>query len=97
MTHAVTPSSARSRHNTFASLELNRRSELRDDTDWLLQQRSGANARFVLLREDGQAMVSSDRRSLRELGPAERTVLASAVDAATYLGHADGNEHFLVR
>src|SRR5262245_4961091 len=89
-------SSLRSRSNTFASLELERFAELRANDEWLGPRMRAPHARFLLLRDDGRALVTTDTGSLRELDPAERDRLAGDAEPS-YLGHAEGHDHFLVR
>ena len=50
-------SSERSRVNAFGALEVDRGSERRDDTDAINQLATGPNARFLLMRRDGSALV----------------------------------------
>ena len=57
-------SSARSAANTFAALELDRASDLREDQDWLAAHAQSAQAHFLLLDADGRALLSDDRRRL---------------------------------
>jgi NAD+ diphosphatase len=92
---AATSSSARSRGNAFALPELDRASEFRDDADALLARAQADSARYVLLRTDGHALVSADRRGLHALGAPDRARLAPD-SVATFLGHANGNDYFLV-
>src|SRR5262245_22297844 len=89
-------SSLRSRSNTFASLELERFAELRANDDWLGPRMRAPHARFLLLRDDGSALVTTDTAALRELDPAERDRFAGDVEPS-YLGHAEGRDRFLVR
>jgi len=86
----------RSRKNTFASLELERSAEQRDDADWLRARLHAAESRFLLLRDDGRMLVTADLRALRGLDAVERARLAA--DAVpTYLGSADGSDRFVLR
>ena len=70
-------SSLRSRSNTFASLELERFAELRGNGEWLQPRLRGSRARFLLLRDDGRALVTTHTAALRELDQAERDRFAS--------------------
>lgn len=83
----------RSRDNVFAALALDRASERRDDAEWLAQRALAQSARFVLLRNDGRALVDADVRGLRRLDPGERADLLADAEA-TFLGSADDGEHF---
>jgi NAD+ diphosphatase len=89
-------SSLRSRNNTFATLELDRASESRDDAAWLEQRLRAAGTRFVLLRADGRVLVQPGRNTLRELSMAEAGQLAPAT-VPSYLGSADESHRFLLR
>ena len=84
-------SSQRSRGNAFGALELDRSAEQRDDTDALNRLATGPNARFLLMRRDGSALVLPDRSALRDLGADETAALM--IDAPpTFLG-SDGDRH----
>jgi NAD+ diphosphatase len=85
----------RSRNNTFASLELERFAESRDDAEWLRARVLGPQARFLLLRDDGRLLAGADR-TLRELDPGERERFVAGAEP-TYLGHAHGVDRFLLR
>ncbi|MCE7951366.1 MAG: NAD(+) diphosphatase [Xanthomonadales bacterium PRO7] len=87
-------SSARSRHNTFAALELDRASDLREDQHWLAEHSRSAQARFVLLDADGRALLSADRRHL--LGVDCETCLGIAAAPANFLGRAGVTDHFAI-
>jgi NAD+ diphosphatase len=89
-------SSLRSRSNTFARLELDRFAESRGDTDWVEARLSAAHTRFLLLRDDGRALVTADAAALRELDASERNRFAGDAEPS-YLGHAEGVDRFLVR
>jgi NAD+ diphosphatase len=89
-------SSQRSRSNTFASLELERFGELRGNVEWLQPRMRGSHARFLLLRDDGRALVTMETAALRELDPAERERFAGDAEPS-YLGHAEGRDRFLLR
>ena len=85
--------SERSRANVFAALALDRASERRDDADWIAAQRAAGAACFVLLRNDGRALVDAEMRGLRHLSVAERERLLGDADTV-FLGHADERAHF---
>jgi NAD+ diphosphatase len=88
-------SSERSRVNAFGALELDRSSERREDTGALETLSQGPNARFLLMRRDGSALVMSDRSALRELTLEECAPLMS--DASpTFLGSDGDHHHFLL-
>ena len=88
-------SSALSRANAFAALELDRASEHRDNARHLAELASAPSARYVLLGADGKALVNADRRGLRALAGTERE--RHALDGApTFLGHADGSDYFML-
>jgi NAD+ diphosphatase len=86
----------RSRNNTFATLELERFGEQRGDAAWLNERVFSAQARFLVLRDDGRVLVTADRSGLRELDLDERTRLVGDCEPA-YLGEANGSDHFLLR
>ena len=84
-------SSQRSRGNAFGALDLDRSAEHRDDTDALNRLATGPNARFLLMRRDGSALLLPDRSALRDLGADETAALM--IDAPpTFLG-SDGDRH----
>ena len=88
-------SSERSRENAFGALELDRSSERRDDTEALNTLAQGPNARFLLMRCDGRALVAPDRSGLRELTAEECAPLM--IDAApTFLGSEPSQHRFLL-
>jgi NAD+ diphosphatase len=88
-------SSERSRVNAFGALELDRGSERRDDTAALETLSQGLNARFLLMRRDGSALVMPDRSALRELSAEECAPLM--IDAPpTFLGSDGDNHRFLL-
>ncbi len=70
-------SAARSRHNTFAALELERVSEHRDDTQWLAAQRASPHAQFVVFDAEGRAPVAGDRLLLLDAATAPGDVAVS--------------------
>jgi NAD+ diphosphatase len=85
-------SSARSRGNAFAALELDRASESREDSAWLAEHAHSPQARFVLLDPDGKALLSADCRQLLAVDRDGRERLASGV--ASFLGRAGATDHF---
>ncbi len=87
-------SSERSRGNAFGALELDRASERRDDADAILQLSQGPNARYLLMRRDGSALVRPDRSALRELSVAECAAWTNT--PLTFLGSADDGHRFLL-
>ena len=88
-------SGARSRDNAFAALELDRASDHRDDTAWLAERTHGSAARYLLLREDGCALLAPDRHSLHQLDCTDLTRLTVA-GAPTLLGSTAGHDYFLL-
>jgi NAD+ diphosphatase len=89
-------SSARSSANVFAALELDRRAEQREDASWLAQRAQATSARYVLVRADGSALVSVDRRGLLQLDGASCARLELGV-GASFLGSSADSDHFLLR
>jgi NAD+ diphosphatase len=90
-------SHARSRGNTFSALEIDRGSERRDDSAWLEQQAHAADARYLMMRADGRALVRADAHSLHELSCAECERLLSAAPRPSYLGSTVDGARFLLR
>lgn len=87
-------SSARSRANAFAALELDRASDLRENEGWLAEHAHSAQARFVLLDADGRALLSADRRHL--LGVDCETCWRLASAPANFLGRTGSTDHFAI-
>jgi NAD+ diphosphatase len=88
-------SSERSRVNAFGALELDRSSDRRDDTGALNTLAQGPNARFVLMRRDGSALVLPDRTAFREFTADECAPLM--IDAPpTFLGSVPPQHRFLL-
>ena len=85
-------SSARSRGNSFAALDLDRASEMREDSAWLAEHAHSARARFVLLDPDGKALLSADRRRLLQPGIDDCATLHA--QPPSFLGSAGGEDHF---
>jgi NAD+ diphosphatase len=94
---AAVTSHARSRVNTFSALEIDRGSERRDDSVWLDEQARTADARYLILRMDGRALVRPDGRGLLELSRAGCERLLSAELTSSYLGSAVDGARFLLR
>ena len=92
---AATSSSARSRGNAFATPELDRASECRDDEAALRARADAPSARYVLLRGDGHALASVDRSGLHALGAHERARFGLEGNG-TFLGQANGSDYFLL-
>ena len=85
-------SSARSRANAFAALEIDRASELREDEGWLAEHARSAQARFLLLDAEGRALLSADRRRLFSVDHDSGARLSST--APSFLGRAGSSDHF---
>ncbi|MBS0570530.1 MAG: NAD(+) diphosphatase [Proteobacteria bacterium] len=85
-------SSARSRQNAFAALELDRASELRERPDWLVEHAQSAQARFVLLDPDGKALLSADHGHLLQPGCDACAPWLGA--APSFLGRAGATDHY---
>lgn len=81
----------------FAALELDRGSEHRDDRAWLEQRAIAADARYLLLRADGRALVHEQRRELRQLTREECERVLASPPAFTYLGSTADAAHFMLR
>ncbi|HSE13631.1 MAG TPA: NAD(+) diphosphatase [Rudaea sp.] len=86
----------RSRNNTFASLELERFAELRDDADWLDERLRAPGAQFLVLGDDGRLLVSADHGMPRGLDRDERERLLGEAEPI-YLGQAGNSDRFLLR
>jgi len=85
-------SAARSHHNTFAALELERAAEHRDDAQWLAAQRASSAARFVVFDAEGRAPVRNDRLLLLDAQS------APGDEPVSFLGlQHDGAPVFLLR
>jgi NAD+ diphosphatase len=89
-------SSARSRNNAFSDLPLDRRGDQRDDAAWLNERANSASARYVLLRNDGHALVDTAGNLLRGLSRDESAGLLDATLAPSYLG-SDAQDWFLLQ
>src|SRR5260221_6415095 len=88
-------SSARSAVNTFAALELDRCAEQREDAAEIAESARAANARYLVLRPDGSALVSAERRALLQL---DRTLRERGAGEAvpSFLGRVDEFDHFVL-
>jgi NAD+ diphosphatase len=89
-------SSARSRNNTFSSLILERNSESRDDDAFVQARLTAPNARFLLLRADGRALVNATGDALLALNQAQRADAFAEAAPPIYLGSSE-DEWFLLR
>ncbi|HEY8682248.1 MAG TPA: NAD(+) diphosphatase [Rhodanobacter sp.] len=85
------------RPNTFAglSLILDRVAERRDESAWISEQASSAEARYLLLDAAGEAFLRRDHEALRWLDINEREQLLGEVPACL-LGIADARPHFML-
>ena len=88
-------SSARSRDNAFAALQLDRVSERRDDATWLADRAQAPTARYLILGSDGRALITAERRSLQEFSGADCARLLPGA-MPSFLGSASGSDYFLV-
>ncbi len=78
----------RSRNNVFAGLALDRCSEQRHDDAWIAALAARADARYLVMRPDGKALVSGASTALRLLGGAERSALLEGAHSF-FLGRDD--------
>ena len=88
-------SSARSGANVFAALELDRCAEQREDAAWIGERLRTASARYLIIRPDGDALVSADRRSLLHVDHALCDRIADA-PVPSFLGRFGDDDHFLL-
>src|SRR5262249_39254176 len=88
-------SSARSGANVFASLELDRCAEQREDHAWIDSRARAANARYLIIRADGSALMSADRQTLLHL---DRTLHERIAPQAvpSFLGCVADVDHFVL-
>jgi len=93
----MSSSLARSRNNTFSSLEIERDADWRSDTATINARLRNDAARFLLLRDDGRALVAAHRQSLRGLDRGEFVRRGGAEAATTYLGRTGGHDWFVWR
>ena len=90
-------SRARSRNNTFSSLDIERDADWRSDTATINARLHSDAARFLLLRDDGRALVAAHRQALRGLDRKEFLRRGGAETATTYLGRHGENDWFVWR
>jgi NAD+ diphosphatase len=90
-------SHARSGANAFAALELDRQSERRDDSAWVGERALASDARFLLLRADGRALVRADRSGLHALTQPEYLRVLPAEMTPSYLGSTIDSAYFMLR
>jgi NAD+ diphosphatase len=88
-------SSLRSGANVFAALELDRCAEQREDAAWVAARAEDPNARYLILRADGGALVANDRSGLLHLDRAARERVDPAA-SPSFLGCADTAHHFVL-
>ena len=93
----MSSSLARSRNNTFSSLEIERDADWRSDTATINARLRSDAARFLLLRDDGRAFVAAHRQSLRGLDRGEFLRRGGTEAATTYLGRVEGHDWFVWR
>ena len=84
------------RTNTFAglSLILDRLAERRDELDWVAEQASSGQARYLLLDALGETYLLPGNEALRWLTAEERKLLTDV--PASFLGIAQDRPHFLL-
>jgi NAD+ diphosphatase len=87
-------SSQRSSANVFAALELDRCAEQREDAAAIEERARATSARYLVLRADGCALASAERRALLQLDCALRERVGEA--SPSFLGRADTTDHFVV-
>ncbi len=85
----------RSRNNTFSNLVLERNSESRDDAAFIEERRDAPDTRFLVLRNDGKALLNPASDGLLALTQAQRTEFLSSV-TPDYLG-GNVQEWFFLR
>ncbi|MGH8042260.1 MAG: NAD(+) diphosphatase [Rudaea sp.] len=88
-------SSARSRGNAFAALELDRAVEHRDDMGWLAEHARSTSARYLLLDADYRALLSVDGSRLLHVDCDACAQWASDAPAS-FLGVAGASDHFAI-
>jgi NAD+ diphosphatase len=93
----MSSSLARSRNNAFSSLDIERDDDWRSDTASINRRLHGGAVRFLLLREDGRALVDAGRQVLRGLDRGEFVRFDGVDTATTYLGHTQGHDWFAWR
>ena len=82
----------RSRANTYSNLSLDREGEFRDRDVDLAQRVNAATSRFIVLRNDGRALVDPDSAALRLISSYERV---GADQHASFLGRHAEADYFL--
>lgn len=83
----------RSRANTYSNLSLDREGECRDRDDANLTHRlKAASSRFIVLRNDGRALVDPDSKALRLIADGERD---DPNQHASFLGRHAEADYFL--
>ena len=85
----MSSSLARSRNNTFSSLEIERDADWRSDTATINARLRNDAARFLLLRDDGRALVAAHRQSLRGLDRSEFVRRGGTELATTYIDRVE--------
>jgi len=93
----MSSSLARSRANTFSSLDIERDADWRSDTATINERLRGSAARFLLLRDDGSALVASGRERLAELSRDDFVRDGGAEATTIYLGKVQGRDWFAWR
>lgn len=87
-------SSARSAANVFAALELDRCAEQREDAAAIAARSRAANARYLILRPDGSALASAERRALLQLDHAQHAHITTDLNPS-FLGRVAEFDHFV--
>ena len=82
----------RSRANTYSNLSLDREGEFRDRDADLAQRVNAASSRFIVLRNDGRALVDPDSAALRLVLTSER---GARDQHASFLGRHASADYFL--
>lgn len=93
----MSSSLARSRNNTFSSLEIERDADWRSATETINRRLRAAAASFLLLRNDGHALVDASGGKLRGLDRDEFARFGGAAEATTYLGSVHDRDWFVWR
>ena len=85
---------ARSRRNTFSCLDIERDADWRNDSATINQRLYGDAARFLVLRQDGRALVAPDGTHLAPRVAEDFVRDDGAAEATTYLGNVQGCDWF---
>jgi NAD+ diphosphatase len=85
----------RSRNNVFSGLALDRCAERRGDADWIAAQAARADARHLLLRDDGHALVEGGGEALALLDARARNDVPSSGEAC-FLGIDEADVPYFV-